>query len=322
MTRYGYHNSHEQFAPARLLEIARRADAAGFAVASASDHFHPWSEAEQGQSGFVWSWLGAAMQATSLEFRTVSCPGWRYHPAILAQAGATLSAMFPERLWMALGSGQLLNEGVAGVHWPAKDARNAHLLECVEVMRALWAGETVTHRGRIVVEAAKLYSRPEVPPLILGAAVSEATARWCGGWADGLITVGAADRSRTKAVIDAFRDGGGAGPVAVQAKIAWDETRERALEGAWREWRTNVLPGDVPWEIRTPKQFEEATRYVTPEDVASAVFVSEGLEAQAEHIAGFAEMGAAEVMIHDVAPNQEAFIDAFGAEVLPRLAED
>ncbi|CTQ31407.1 TIGR03885 family FMN-dependent LLM class oxidoreductase [Jannaschia rubra] len=322
MTVYGYHNSHEQFAPARLLSLAKRADAAGFRVASASDHFHPWSEAEQGQSGFVWSWLGAAMEATSLSFRTVSCPGWRYHPAILAQAGATLSAMYPERLWMALGSGQLLNEGIAGVNWPAKDARNAHLLECVEVMRALWAGETVTHRGRVTVEGARLYSRPEVPPLAIGAAVSEATARWCGTWADGLITVGAADRSRTRAVIDAFREGGGEGkPVCVQAKIGWDETRDAALEGAWREWRTNILPGDVPWEIRTPRQFQEATCHVTPEDVASAVFVSEDLDAQADHIRDFAEMGADEVMIHNVAPNQEAFIDAFGDRVLPRLKE-
>ena len=322
MTIYGYHNSHEQFAPARLLDIAKRADAAGFRVASASDHFHPWAEAEQGQSGFVWSWLGAAMETTSLRFRTVSCPGWRYHPAILAQAGATLSAMYPERLWMALGSGQLLNEGVAGVHWPAKDERNAHLLECVEVMRALWSGETVTHRGRVVVEAARLWSRPEVPPKVIGAAVSEATARWCGGWADALITVGAADRSRTKAVIDAFFEGGGEGkPVAVQAKIGWDETRDAALQGAWKEWRTNVLPGDVPWEIRTPAQFEQATRYVTPEDVASAVFVSEDLGAQANHVRGFAEMGATEVMIHNVCENQEAFIETFGAKVLPELAD-
>ena len=322
MTEYGYHNSHEQFSPARLLDVAKRADAAGFRVASASDHFHPWSETDQGQSGFVWSWLGAAMEATSIRFRTVSCPGWRYHPAILAQAGATLSAMYPERLWMALGSGQLLNEGVAGVNWPEKQERNAHLKECVDVMRALWAGEEVTHRGRVTVEAAKLYSRPAVPPKVIGAAVSEATARWVGGWADALITVGAADRARTRAVIDAFRENGGADkPVAVQAKIGWGADRAWAMENAWKEWRTNVLPGEVPWVIRTPRQFEEATRYVTPEDVATAVFVSDDLGAQAEHIRGFAEMGATEVMIHNVCENQEAFIDAFGADVLPQLKD-
>ncbi|TFL20113.1 TIGR03885 family FMN-dependent LLM class oxidoreductase [Jannaschia formosa] len=322
MTRWGYHNSHEQFAPGRLLDCARIAEEAGFTCASASDHFHPWSTVEQGQSGFVWSWLGAAMQATSaLDFRTVSCPGWRYHPAILAQAGATLSAMYPERLWMTLGSGQLLNEGIAGVNWPAKDERNAHLKECVDIIRALWAGETVTHRGRVTVEEAKLFTRPEVPPRIIGAAVSAETARWCGSWADALITVGSADRAPVQRVHDAFREGGGEGkPFCVQAKIAWDETQAKALDGAWREWRTNVLCGDVPWELRTPGQFEDATEHVRPEDVARAVVVSDSLSEHADRLAEFAEMGAAEVYIHNVGPNQEAFLEAFGAKVLPQLA--
>ena len=320
MTRIGYHNSHEQFAPGRLLECARIADAAGFSVASASDHFHPWSTTEQGQSGFLWSWLGAAMEATSIEFRSVSCPGWRYHPAILAQAGATLTAMYPGRLWMTLGSGQLLNEGIAGVNWPAKDERNAHLKECVDVIRALWAGETVTHRGRITVEEAYLYTRPETPPLIIGAAVSTATARWLGSWADALITVGSANRDNVRAVVDAFREGGGEGkPVCIQAKIAWDDTHEKALDGAWREWRTNVLCGNVPWEIRTPQQFEDATAHVRPEDVAEAVVVSDSLAEHAERLNDFVEMGAAEIYVHNVAPNQEAFLEAFGAHVLPQL---
>lgn len=321
MTRYGYHNSHEQFSPARLLACAKIADAAGFRIATASDHFHPWSGVDQGQSGFVWSWLGAAMEATGIAFRTVSCPGWRYHPAILAQAGATLSAMYPERLWMALGSGQLLNEGIAGPNWPAKAERNAHLLECVEVMRALWDGETVTHRGRVTVEAATLYSRPEVPPRVIGAAVSPETARWVGGWADALITVGGADRDAVRAVIEAFREGGGEGkPVCLQAKIAWDESYDAALEGAWREWRTNILPGDVPWEIRTPRQFREATAHVRPEDVAACVKVSDSLAQHVDWLGELAEMGAEEIHVHNVAENQEAFLEAFGAEVLPQLA--
>ncbi|MCK0167318.1 TIGR03885 family FMN-dependent LLM class oxidoreductase [Jannaschia sp. S6380] len=322
MVRIGYHNSHEQFAPARLLSCARIAQEAGFTCASASDHFHPWSTVEQGQSGFVWSWLGAAMEATQLDFRSVSCPGWRYHPAILAQAGATLSTMYPERLWMTLGSGQLLNEGIAGVNWPAKDERNAHLKECVDVIRALWSGETVTHRGRIVVEEAKLYTRPETPPLIIGAAVSEATARWCGSWADALITVGSADREPVRRVIEAFREGGGEGkPVCIQAKIAWDETHDAARDGAFREWRTNILCGDVPWEIRTPQQFEDATEHVRPDDVAGAVLISDSLEEHAERLNDFVEMGAAEIYVHNVASNQEAFLEAFGADVLPHFGQ-
>ena len=128
------------------------------------------------------------------KFYTVSCPGWRCHPAILVHAGATLAAMDPGRLWMTLGSGQPFDEGIAGVGQPAETERSARLLECVEAIRASWAGETVTHRGRILVEAATFYSRPEEPPLVIGAAVSPETARWRGGRVGALITVGGADR--------------------------------------------------------------------------------------------------------------------------------
>ena len=141
LTRFGYHNSHEQFAPARLLGLAKLAHEVGFRVASASDHFHPWSGVEQGQSGFVWSWLGAAMEATGLEFRTVSCPGWRYHPAILAQAGATPVGDVSRAAVDGAGLGAAPQRGDRrGSTGLRKAERNARLLECVEVMRALWAG--------------------------------------------------------------------------------------------------------------------------------------------------------------------------------------
>ena len=153
-----------------------------------SDHFAPWST-RQGESGFAWSWLGAALQATSLSFGVVSAPGQRYHPAIIAQAAATLAQMYPGRFWMALGSGEALNEHITGERWPEKPVRNARLRECVDVMRALFAGETVTHRGLVRVDRARLWTLPETPPPLIGAAVSAATAAWVGGWADGLVTI-------------------------------------------------------------------------------------------------------------------------------------
>ena len=157
---FGYHGSHEQHAPSKLLEYVRLAEQAGFTAAMCSDHFHPWIE-RQGQSGFTWSWLGAALQATRLTFGCVNAPGWRYHPAIIAQAVATLCEMYPERFWLAVGSGEALNEHITGERWPVKSERDERLIECVTVMRKLWAGETVTHHGRIVVEEAKLYTLPE-----------------------------------------------------------------------------------------------------------------------------------------------------------------
>ena len=138
----GFHASHEQIDPRSLLAAVQAAEAAGFQAAMCSDHFSPWS-ARQGESGFAWSWLGAALQATSLSFGVVNAPGQRYHPAIIAQAAATLAQMFPDRFWVALGSGEAMNEHITGERWPAKSVRNARLRECVDIMRALFAGETV-----------------------------------------------------------------------------------------------------------------------------------------------------------------------------------
>src|SRR5215207_11052061 len=151
----GFHNSHEQIHPAQLLTAVQRAEEVGFTAAMCSDHFAPWN-LEQGQSGFAWSWLGAAMATTSLPFGVVNAPGDRYHPAIVAQAAATLAEMFPGRFWVALGSGQAINEHITGERWPSKVERNARLRECVDVIRALWVGQTVTHHGRIDVEEARL----------------------------------------------------------------------------------------------------------------------------------------------------------------------
>src|SRR4028119_2372513 len=187
MAQIGFHASHEQFPPSELVRLVKVAEAAGFDCAMSSDHFRPWGPA-QGQSGFAWAWLGAALQATRLPFGVISAPGYRYHPAILAQAAATLCEMFPGRLWLTLGSGQRLNEDLTGVAWPEKAERNARLRECADIIRALLRGETVSHYGRVTVVDCQLYSLPKNPPLLLGAAVSEATAEFVGGWADGLPT--------------------------------------------------------------------------------------------------------------------------------------
>ena len=141
----------------------RLAEQAGFAAAMSSDHFSPWSE-RQGESGFAWSFLGAALEATSLPFGVVNAPGQRYHPAIVAQAAASLCQMYPGRLWVALGTGEASNEHITGERWPSKAERNARLRECVDVIRALFAGEVVDHHGRVVVDRARLWTLPPEPP--------------------------------------------------------------------------------------------------------------------------------------------------------------
>src|SRR4051812_37599263 len=166
----GYQASHEQFTPAELLDLVVLAESAGFGAVNSSDHFHPWSE-RQGQSGFSFAWMGAAMHATSLPFGVICAPGQRYHPAIIAQASATLAEMFPGRLWLGLGSGEAINEKITGEEWPDKKIRNERLLECANIIRRLFQGETVTYHGKVQIEEARLYTLPLRIPPVYGAAL-------------------------------------------------------------------------------------------------------------------------------------------------------
>lgn len=318
MTRIALHCSHEQIQPSRLLRAVRRAEEAGFDGGMSSDHFAPWS-ARQGESGFAWSFLGAALASTCLPFGVVNAPGQRYHPAIVAQAAATLSEMFPGRLWMALGTGENSNEHITGDPWPTKEERNARLRECVDVMRALFAGEEVTHHGRVVVDRARLYTRPQEPPALLGAAVSEATARWAGSWADGLATVNAPADHLCR-MIDAFRAGGGeAGRLVLQVHLSWAPTEEEALAIAYDQWRTNVFEPPVCWDVATVEEFDARARDVTPDAVRAKVLVSADLERHVQWLRELGALGFDELALHHVGQDLDPFVDAFGEHVLPAL---
>lgn len=318
MTSIGYHASHEQFAPSALLHYVEQAEAAGFDCAKSSDHFHPWSE-RQGQSGFAWSWLGAAMQATRLNFGMISAPGYRYHPAVLAQAAATVAEMFPGRLWLALGSGEAINEAMTGLPWPAKAERNARLLECVEVIRALLAGETVTHRGRVDVVEARLYTRPARPLPLYGAAVTPETAALAGQWADGLLTTGG-DIAAVRKVVEAFRANGGENkPVHVQHALSWAPTEPEAIGQALDQWSFAIAGGEVNWELRRPADFDRIGQLATEEAVRKCVAISADLGQHRDWIADLMGLDVAAIHLHCVGRNQLEFIESFGASVLPGL---
>ncbi|WP_067471725.1 TIGR03885 family FMN-dependent LLM class oxidoreductase [Actinomadura hibisca] len=319
MTLYGLHASHEQVHPRRLLDAVVRAEQAGFTAAMCSDHFSPWS-ARQGESGFAWSWLGAAMQATALPFGVVNAPGQRYHPAIIAQAIGTLGAMFPGRFWAALGTGEASNEHITGAGWPRKDVRSARLRECVAVIRALLAGEEVSHDGLVTVDRARLWTLPDTPPPLVGAAVSVETARWCAEWADGLITVNA-PVERLREMVDAYREAGGRGPLTLQVHLSWAPSEDEAARVAHEQWRSNVFAPPVCWDLEMTDHFDEVSRNVTPEQVAGVVNVSADLGRHAARLREYAELGFDNVMLHHVGQEQDAFIDAFGAEVLPQLKD-
>jgi probable non-F420 flavinoid oxidoreductase len=318
--RIGFHCSHEQIPPRELLAAVRHAEQAGFAAAMSSDHFSPWSE-RQGESGFAWSFLGAALEATSLPFGVVNAPGQRYHPAIVAQAAASLSQMYPGRLWVALGTGEASNEHITGGRWPSEAERNARLQECVEVIRALLAGEVVDHHGRVVVDRARLWTLPPEPPPLIGPAISVETAAWVGEWADGLVTVNQ-PREKLERVIAAFRENGGEGKrLAVQVHLAIAEDEATALEIAHDQWRTNVFPPPLCWDLETVEQFDTASLHVRPEDVRGTVLVSSEPARHVELIRELAALGFDEVYLHHVGREQRAFIDSFGEHVLPQFQE-
>lgn len=316
MVRVVYHASHEQFAPSALLDLVGLAGAAGFDGAKCSNHFRPWRPG--GQSGHAWPWLGAALARTAFPVGVISAPGYRYHPAVLAQGAATLAEMFPGRFWLALGSGQRLNEDVTGVAWPEKAERNAWLRECAGVIRALLEGETVTHRGRVTVVEARLHSRPATPPPLLGAAVTPATAREVGAWADGLLTV-AGEAGAVREVVEAYREGGGRGRLVLQAGLSWARTDAEAERNAHEEWRYAALGGEVNWELRRPEDFDTATRRVRPEDMRESPLVTADMGWLAGRLGELAALGFDEVHLHNVGPNQAEFVEAAGRDLLPAL---
>jgi probable non-F420 flavinoid oxidoreductase len=318
MTEYGWHASHEQIHPTGLLDAAIRAEQAGFAAAMSSDHFSPWSE-RQGHSAFAWSWLGAALQATRLPFGVVNAPGQRYHPAIIAQAIGTLAAMYPGRFWAALGTGEASNEHITGARWPRKELRSQRLRECVDVIRALLAGDEVSHDGLVTVDRAKLWTRPERVPPLIGAAVSVETARWCADWADGLITVNAPE-DHLRAMLDAYREAGGRGPACLQVHLSWAATDDEAAAVAHDQWRSNVFPPPVCWDLELTDHFDAVCESVTAERVAQVVNVSADLGRHTERLRAYADLGFDQVYLHFVGKDQGPAIDAFGDKVLPQLA--
>ena len=317
MTVVGVHASHEQIHPRALLQAVQAAESAGFTAAMCSDHFSPWSQ-RQGHSAFAWSWLGAALQATSLPFGVVNAPGQRYHPAIIAQASATLAAMYPGRFWVALGTGEASNEHITGQGWPRKDIRNARLRECVDIIRALHAGEEVSHDGLVTVDRARVWTLPDDPPLLIAAACSVPTASWAAEWADGLITINQPP-DKLRNMVHAYREAGGRGKLHLQVHLSYARDEDTALSIAHEQWRTNVFAPPVPWDLEMVEHFDIAATHVPPEAMRACVLISSDPSQHAAWLRDLIDIGFDEVYLHHVGQDLTEFIDVFGEHVLPQL---
>jgi coenzyme F420-dependent glucose-6-phosphate dehydrogenase len=317
----GYHASHEQFAPSELLTFVQAAEDAGFEAVMTSDHIAPWSS-RQGNSGNNWAWLSAAMAKTSVPFGTLAIPGgWRYHPVVLAHLVATIAELFPGRLsWIAVGSGEALNEHVVGGQWPEKNERNGRLHAGTEVIRSLLRGDEVTKTTSwFEVDEAKLWSLPGKIPAIFGAALTEETAGWMGSWVDGLITVRRSP-SELANIVERFRLGGGESkPLALQVQVSWAKDKEVAREFAWHEWRNAAAPQSCLSDLRLPEDFDAVTRGTEPTDIEEFIPLITTGHDLVELIEKAKSFGFRDVFIHNVTRDQLGFLRFMAREVLPSL---
>ena len=315
----GYHASHEQVPPSALLTCVQRAEAAGFDGAMCSDHYAPWG-VRQGESAFAWSWLGAALATTRFSLGVVNAPGQRYHPAVIAQAIATLGEMFPGRFWAALGSGEAMNEHITGDPWPPKPERNDRLKASVDVIRRLLAGERVDAAGAVTVHDARLWTRPEVRPPLLGAAVSPETAEWLGGWVDGLATV-AQQPADLQQVLDAYAAGGGTGERVLQVHVSWAGSDEEAMAIARDQWPNGLVGPPEAWDLEQPEDFDARTRQIDDAELRRAVVVAADPDDLVAQVAAMTSLGFDRVYLHHVGRDQVPFLAAAERVLLPLLRE-
>ena len=321
--------SLEQFHPTEAVELSAYAEQHGFSGVMAADHFQPWVPA-QGQSAFVWNVLTAVGERTTGDFGPgVTAPTFRWHPAMVAQASATLAAMYPGRHWLGLGSGEALNEHVIGGYWPEAPERINRMFEAIEVIRKLFtsslAGKDTKHAGQFYkLESTRLWTMPEVPPEILVATAGPVTAKRAGRHADGLITVGA-PLEKIGGLFTRFAEGAreagkdpDAMPKLLQLHLSWAPSDEEAMANAMHEWPNGGMKfpkGD----IRSPFDFEQMARMVRPEDFAGRMVVSADPDVHRAEIQRYVDLGFDRIYLHNVGRNQREWLEVFGRDVLPAL---
>jgi G6PDH family F420-dependent oxidoreductase len=318
MTKLGYSLSSEEFGAPTLVAQAERAERAGFSFAGISDHFHPWVDA-QGESPFVWGTLGAiAARTERLELITgVTCPTQRIHPAIVAQAAATVAQLMPGRFSLGVGTGENLNEHVTGERWPSTVERQDRLAEAIEVIRDLWEGELTSHRGEYYrVENARIYSMPdELPPLLVAVAGARSV-ELAADHGDGII--GTAPEAGS---VEQFRREGGEGPAYGQLTVCWAEDEASARRTAHKIWPNAAIGGSLSFELPLPAHFEDAAENVREEDVAEAVVCGPDPERHRAAIQEYVDAGYDHIYVHQVGDEQDGFFEFYEREILPHFAD-
>ena len=326
----GYAAMLEQFHPTEIIELSAYAESLGFSGVMAADHFQPWVP-QQGQSAFVWNVLAALGERTRGDIGPgVTAPTFRWHPAMVAQASATLAAMYPGRHWLGLGSGEALNEHIVGQYWPEAPERINRMFEAIEIIKKLFtaslAGKDTKHSGQFYkLESTRLWTMPEVPPEILVATAGPVTAKRAGTYADGLITVGAPLEKISMlfgTVDDGARESGRdpeSMPKVLQIHLSWAPTDEEAIANAMTEWPNGGMKFPKA-DIRSPFEFEQIARLVRPEDFEGRMVISSDPDVHRANIQKYVDLGFDRIYLHNVGRNQREWIDVFAKDVLPKLS--
>jgi G6PDH family F420-dependent oxidoreductase len=315
LSEVGLFLSSEEHGPRDLVQQAQLGEEAGFASVFISDHFHPWVDS-QGESPFVWSVIGGIAATTRQKITTgVTCPTFRIHPAIIAQAAATSQIMAGGRFVLGVGSGEALNEHILGHRWPSVSNRLEMLEEAVEVMRRLWSGGLVTHHGRFyTVDNARLYSVPESPPPVAVSAFGSDSLALAARIGDALVTT-----QPDGDMVQSFRELGCNGPVIGAVKVCWSEDEAQARKVAHDLWATELLPGQLNQELPLPKHFREGASLVTEDMVAEKVTCGPDPELHVAAISAYLDAGFDEVYVNQIGEDQSGFCDFYRKELAPRL---
>ena len=325
----GYAAMLEQFHPTEAVALSAYAESRGFSGVMASDHFQPWVP-QQGESSFVWNVLTAVGERTAGDMGTgVTTPTFRWHPAMVAQASATLAAMYPSRHWLGLGSGEALNEHIVGQYWPEAPERINRLFEAIDIIKKLFSasltGKDTKYSGQFYkLESTRLWTMPAVPPEILVATAGPVTAKRAGKNADGLITV-AAPIEKISGLFTRFAEGAreaGKDPSqmskVLQLHLSWAPTDAEAMRNALVEWPNGGMRFPKS-DIRSPYELEQIAKLVRPEDFAGRLVVSSDPEVHREYIQRYVDLGFDRIYLHNVGRNQREWIDVFSRDVLPKL---
>jgi G6PDH family F420-dependent oxidoreductase len=314
--RIGYKLSAEGFGPKELIRQAVRAEQAGFDFVEISDHYHPWLDV-QGHSPFAWTVLGAiAAKTDRIGLATgVTCPSVRYHPAIIAQAAATLAIVSDNRFTLGIGAGERLNEHVVGQGFPSVRGRHERLREALEIINLLWQGGYQSYEGKhLQLEDARVFDLPDRLPVIAVAAGGKQAAELAAELGTGLF----ATEPRAD-LVQTFTGAGGSGPKYAEVPMAWAETEEAGVEEALKTTRWAVTGWKVMSELPNPVNFEAASATVTADDIRGQFAVGPDAGPYVDAVREYVDAGYDHIVLQNVGPDPDGFIDFFAKDLKDKL---